>query len=110
MNKSFYLYFLNHNGGFNSYYLLQCSHYSGIPWERLEDCYESGQSDFLLAKNGNRTDAVRPRITWIPTVAFNNYYNTTFEKLALTDLKTAICDLLVKKPAFCNDQINAIMM
>lgn len=64
----------------------------------------------MLAKNGNRTAAVRPRISWIPTVVFNNYYNTTFEKLALADLKTAICDLLIKKPAICNDNINAIMM
>lgn len=82
--------------------LFQCSQKAGINWGSLKKCYETGQADELLVKNGERTAAVQPTITWIPTVIFNDKYNQTLQDAASENLLKVVCDFLENGPDACS--------
>ncbi|KAJ8985067.1 hypothetical protein NQ317_019750 [Molorchus minor] len=58
-------------------------------------------SDLLLAKNGVRTKSFQPRVAFVPTVAFDNYFNETLQNNAQTNLEELVCRLLDYQPRTC---------
>lgn len=48
------------------------------------------------------TDAVRPAITFIPTIIFNGVYNETLQDGAINNFLKTACGLLNYMPKACN--------
>lgn len=87
---------------------LQCASNAGLKWASLKTCYESGQSDKLLIENGERTRAVRPAITFIPTIILNDQFSEENQHMALFDFQKLICDALNQQPDACKDAIEVV--
>lgn len=69
--------------GSNNDTLKQCAGDKNITWSSIEACLKSGKGDDLLALNGNRTDALYPNLTFVPTIVFNNVYKDVLQRLAM---------------------------
>ncbi|XP_018560781.1 uncharacterized protein LOC108903177 [Anoplophora glabripennis] len=85
--------------------LEKCANSSDISWASLQTCFQSGQADILLEKNGIRTKNVEPAIKFIPTVIFNDRYNETLQNEALEDFMAVVCQFLEYKPAPCRKYV-----
>ncbi|XP_028137093.1 GILT-like protein 1 [Diabrotica virgifera virgifera] len=77
--------------------LKQCAEDNQIKWDDIDNCLKSGKGDELLAKYGDRTNAVTPKITFIPTIVFNDVYTDKLQELALKDFLT-VSEVLLEKP------------
>ncbi|XP_072380238.1 GILT-like protein 1 [Diabrotica undecimpunctata] len=90
----------------NNELLKQCAADNQIKWEDIENCIKTGKGDELLAKYGDRTNAVTPKITFIPTIVFNDVYRDPLQTLALTNF-LEVSELLLEEPdcAKCSSSI-----
>lgn len=46
----------------------KCARELSVNWDSILECSQSKKGDLLLKNHGERTSAVRPKITFIPTV------------------------------------------
>lgn len=60
----------------------------------------------MLLRYQKRTRETKPQIKFVPTVFFDNYFNTTMEKKAESNLLKTICSLLESPPKLCEDDVN----
>lgn len=60
-------------------------------WDNIENCSNSTEGSNLLQHNGERTLSLKPALTSVPTIVFQNQYDETAQKLALTDFRAALC-------------------
>ncbi|CAG9830581.1 unnamed protein product [Diabrotica balteata] len=90
----------------NNDYLKECAEENQIKWEDIENCIKTGKGDELLAKYGDRTNAVTPKITFIPTIVFNDVYSAARQTLALTNF-LEVTEVLLEEPncAKCSSSI-----
>ncbi|XP_023027090.1 gamma-interferon-inducible lysosomal thiol reductase-like protein [Leptinotarsa decemlineata] len=92
--------------------LQDCSRKSGVSWTSLQKCFNSGQADKLLAQNGVRTGNVSPKITFIPTIVFNDHFDESLQDQSLYDLHGVVCKLLENSPRSCREaeEIDVVMV
>ena len=72
---------------------------------RIQQCFEGPHGDELLKINGEMTHAVRPRISFIPTVTLDGALLNQAD--ILRDLFTAVCDVISgrgPRPAICEKE------
>ncbi|KAJ8965019.1 hypothetical protein NQ314_004417 [Rhamnusium bicolor] len=69
---------------------MQCATASNISWKSIQECFSSGQADELLVENGKRTDAVEPKITFIPTIVYNDIFSAALQNLSLTNFLNVV--------------------
>lgn len=67
----------------------------------IDECFKNGQGDELLIKYGERTNAVTPKISYIPTIIINDAFSQDVQNDAEFDLLETVCKHLSKKPAGC---------
>ncbi|GJQ74884.1 hypothetical protein Trydic_g21720 [Trypoxylus dichotomus] len=72
----------------------QCAALNGVDWDSILQCFEDGTGDDLLARNGDRTHNITPTITFIPTIIFNDVYDSNLQSGALSDFLGTVCKLI----------------
>lgn len=56
----------------------------------------------LLKKHGERTNSLKPSVTFIPTIELNDNQNIVPQAQILKDFKKSICTVLKYKPSKCS--------
>lgn len=68
-------------------------------------CRDDGTADNLLAIMGEKTYAVNPQITFVPTIIYNDSYDDENQQNSLSDFIGVVCQLLEnEKPDGCPAQ------
>ncbi|XP_008190388.2 GILT-like protein 1 [Tribolium castaneum] len=78
-----------------------CAIESGISWNVISNCLNSGQADVLLAQNGDKTNAVTPPIDYVPTIIFNGVYRKAMQNFAEKHFAKSVCSQLKNQPHVC---------
>ncbi|XP_003707478.2 gamma-interferon-inducible lysosomal thiol reductase 1 [Megachile rotundata] len=60
----------------------------------IEQCLNSPLSKELLAANGDKTDALNPRLSFVPTITINGVTSQEIQNKALSNFQKLICDTL----------------
>lgn len=84
-------------------HLSKCATMYKVNLEKINKCRLSKIGDRLLSKLGNRTDSFRPKLKWVPTVAFNDVYTKKDQDEAMKNLAKVLCRHLKHKPRACHD-------
>lgn len=71
--------------------LHQCARKVKLNPAKFIRCAKSVKGENLLAALGDRTHDITPKITYIPTIAFNDVYKEEESKAAETDLESVVC-------------------
>ncbi|GLV31948.1 Gamma-interferon-inducible lysosomal thiol reductase 1 [Carabus blaptoides fortunei] len=71
----------------------KCASNVGLAWESIRACTNSAAGDDILAAMGDRTHAVEPQISFVPTVIFNSTYDDDLQWKAIKNLRQVICNL-----------------
>lgn len=88
--------------------LFQCAAQLDLSFEDINTCFNTN-GDVVLAALGNKTHAVEPAITFVPTVIFNGKFDDDLQNLAQTNFKEALCSVIpVPKPAACTTKKNKL--
>ncbi|KAL2725304.1 gamma-interferon-inducible lysosomal thiol reductase-like [Vespula squamosa] len=64
--------------------------------KRISECIHSTVGDDLLARNGDKTWALKPNISFVPTIVVNGVRTAEIQKAVLYNFKTLICSYLKK--------------
>ncbi|XP_025603014.2 GILT-like protein 1 [Athalia rosae] len=69
----------------------------------INDCITSTKGDDLLAAYGDRTHAVDPIVTFVPTIILNGQYSDENQRNAINNFKRTVCRQLAaeNKPSTC---------
>ncbi|KAF2896206.1 hypothetical protein ILUMI_09965 [Ignelater luminosus] len=78
-----------------------CAENVGVNFTSINECFKNGQGDELLIKYGERTNAVSPKISYIPTIIINDVFSQEVQNNAEFDLLNTVCKHLSKKPPAC---------
>ncbi|XP_014206857.1 GILT-like protein C02D5.2 [Copidosoma floridanum] len=71
-------------------------------YESIKSCAQSTEGRRLLSKFGQVTDELEPKVSFIPTITFDNEKNNESNLIpALKNLKHEICKRLKDKPREC---------
>ncbi|KAF5281199.1 hypothetical protein FQA39_LY17839 [Lamprigera yunnana] len=74
--------------------IVNCACKFELSSDDILECGRSQQGDELLAKNGDQTHAVKPKITFIPTIVFNNIYDDYIHKSAFNSFLSTVYRIL----------------
>ena len=55
----------------------------------------------LLKQHGDKTHNLRPVITFIPTITYDDFYNVTLQNDSLWSFQDTVTDLIDKSTASC---------
>ncbi|XP_020279039.1 GILT-like protein 1 [Pseudomyrmex gracilis] len=85
----------------------KCSQDIGLSEETrkaITDCTASSLGDDLLAANGDKTNALEPSLTFVPTIVLKGEYSRENQNEALNNFSRLICRHLTteKKPSLCD--------
>lgn len=86
---------------------MQCAEDVGLSWTSINNCTTNGEGDKLLLQYEDLTEAVKPKIQYIPTVIFNNQFNQTLQNDAEFDFINTVCKLFKVEPENCLKQNNS---
>jgi len=71
-------------------------------WNVIDTCANSTEGSKLLQHNGELTSQLKPPLTSVPTITFNQLYDHDNQELALRDLRAAVCrNLRSPQPQEC---------
>ncbi|XP_044735152.1 GILT-like protein 1 [Chrysoperla carnea] len=80
----------------------KCGKESDLYWATIDTCSKTEEGANYLAQYGDRTHAVRPNISFVPTIIFNSVYNQELQNKALKNFEEVLCSQLSEpKPAEC---------
>ncbi|RZF40863.1 hypothetical protein LSTR_LSTR003373 [Laodelphax striatellus] len=88
--------------------LEECAKKFNVDLQKINSCSSSHEGDVLLAANGDRTHSFKPKVSWVPTIVFNDKYNDDDQQLAETNLLQAVCKKLDPKPNECDMKISVV--
>jgi len=80
----------------------KCFNNSKLDYNRYRRCMLS-DADNILAKYGERTDENIPKVTFVPLVKINDYFNMTLDEDATSKLTETVCKILQFQPEECID-------
>lgn len=76
----------------------------GLNFNDINNCFSTNGDD-ILAELGDKTHAVEPTITFVPTVILNGVFDQEFQNLAQTNFKSVLCSKLpTPAPAACENR------
>jgi len=82
----------------------ECTKKLGIEKAEIKQCVEGKEGSELLAKNGERTHGLTPKLYFVPWITINGIFNEEKFQQSLTDFKAVICKELQddgKAPESC---------
>ncbi|KAF4527255.1 hypothetical protein B566_EDAN006974, partial [Ephemera danica] len=65
----------------------RCATSLQLDYNPIQTCEQSNRGKQLLATYGDRTHALRPRLSFVPTVTFNGTYNRELQRRSLRDFR-----------------------
>lgn len=81
---------------------LECASELRLDYTDVKTCADSDRGDQLLAALGNKTNEFQAELTNVPSVVFNEKFNSDSQSMALKDFKSALCAQITgKKPDEC---------
>ncbi|KAI4457802.1 gamma-interferon inducible lysosomal thiol reductase gilt [Holotrichia oblita] len=87
----------------NDSYIEECADVNGIAWASIVECAEDGSGADLLAALGERTHAVEPTITFVPTIIYNDVYDASLQSSSLTDFLGTKIRVTILYESLCSD-------
>ncbi|CAG9859698.1 unnamed protein product [Phyllotreta striolata] len=72
-----------------------CASELGYDLTKFTKCVNSKEADEYLAENGNKTWAVVPNISFVPTIVFDDIFERSLQAQALTDFIGVVCDRII---------------
>ncbi|KAL0268723.1 UNVERIFIED_CONTAM: hypothetical protein PYX00_010549 [Menopon gallinae] len=86
-----------------------CADRLGYSYEGIEECALGQEGRQLHMKHGKRTKGFRPVITFIPTIAFNDVYNSKDQQMSMYQFKYLVCSKFPpgEKPPGCRNVVDA---
>ncbi|XP_073999387.1 gamma-interferon-inducible lysosomal thiol reductase-like isoform X2 [Rhodnius prolixus] len=75
----------------------KCCEQYNISWSKVEKCAMGPEGDLLLKKYGDATDALIPKVSFIPTILLDKELHN--QAAILKDLQTQVCNILKKSRA-----------
>lgn len=75
-------------------------------WTFLHGCANGDKGSKLLLRYAKRTQEAKPQVKFVPTVFFNDYYNSTLEEKAESNFFKTACSLLDFVPEICKEEID----
>ena len=69
--------------------VVQCATEMGIEWSPIEQCWKSIRGQELLAGHGDATHALRPGVSFIPTIVLDGSQGN--QKAILKNFLTEVC-------------------
>ncbi|KAK5650808.1 hypothetical protein RI129_001837 [Pyrocoelia pectoralis] len=82
--------------------ITMCASRAKLNGEAIIQCADSAKGDELLAINGDKTHAVTPRITFVPTIVFDGVFDSIKQYGALFNFLKTACNEFQVKPMGCN--------
>lgn len=89
--------------------LFQCAIQVGVQdFTPISDCFAT-QGDEILAQLGDRTHAVEPTITFVPTIIYDDVFDQTLQDTSLTDFAGVACGRFNSSsaPSFCRAEVKS---
>ncbi|XP_046400077.1 GILT-like protein 1 [Ischnura elegans] len=87
---------------------LECATDHNIEFPPIDTCVNGAEGNITLAKMGDKTDALNPRLTSVPTVVFDMMYKVDEQKMATSNFMSALCShIMGTKPTECAGQSGA---
>lgn len=78
----------------------KCGDEAGVDYGLIRNCSEGEMGNMLLKSYGERTKALRPRVTFIPTVELDGKHTVPQDEV-LQNFMSEICKALIVKPVEC---------
>lgn len=72
--------------------MLQCAEEAGVDYTPIEECAKGKEGSLLVKQHGDRTHALSPKVTFIPTVQLNRSSQVPLVYI-LKDLFKEICKI-----------------
>ncbi|KAF5273398.1 hypothetical protein FQA39_LY07415 [Lamprigera yunnana] len=80
----------------------ECATALEISAARIFNCSESSEGDELLARYGNQTLALHPRVSFVPTIIYNDVFDSELHYSSLYNFLGTACTILAHKPNGCS--------
>lgn len=77
----------------------ECAVLHGVDYKSISSCADGTEGSLLLKNNGQRTHALRPAVTYVPTIELNGVQNNA----VLGNLLTELCAVFNIEPSECPD-------
>ena len=78
-----------------------CAAQVNLPFDLITSCYHSRLGDQLQLQAETRTNRIQDPLEWVPTIAFNGYFDYELSTRAETDLPTVICEQINYEAPIC---------
>ncbi|XP_045468146.1 GILT-like protein 1 [Harmonia axyridis] len=79
-----------------------CADRNSFDWAAIMECFENGRGDELMAKMGQKTRRLAPRLKQVPTIVYNDTFDGRLCDLALNDFVKTTCSMIIgQKPSIC---------
>lgn len=80
----------------------QCAENNGLDWRLISECADGARGNDLLHANGVRTEALNPRMVFVPWILINDVYTSEQEEQSLSDFMAVVCTAYKgEKPLEC---------
>ncbi|CAL8103517.1 unnamed protein product [Orchesella dallaii] len=82
----------------------ECTTKLGVEKEEIKKCVEGSEGSELLARHGERTHRLTPKLYFVPWITYNGIFNEKKFQQSLSDFKSVICSVLKdegKTPESC---------
>lgn len=99
---------LEHNSNilhylYGFYFFLQCGEHYNIDHMPILNCAKGKKGSQLLKKHGEKTNALNPPVSFIPTIEINGSQDLVPLSKILKDLKQSVCNLFKTRPVGCDN-------
>ncbi|CAG9822492.1 unnamed protein product [Phaedon cochleariae] len=82
-----------------------CAELLNLNTAKIKACSESSEGDRLLARNGDLTWQLDPQISFVPTIVYDQKYNSDAQSQSLQDFVAVVCSKIEgNKPEICKDR------
>ena len=76
-----------------------CAKENDIDWDKIESCASGSQGKQLLMEAGKKTKALRPKLSFVPTIVINEKYSDSNQNKALYgDFSKLVCSNYADTP------------
>ncbi|KAH9529367.1 DNA-directed RNA polymerases I and III subunit RPAC1, variant 2 [Dermatophagoides farinae] len=62
---------------------MSCANWTNIDWKYVDECASGNRGKQLLVEAGRKTKAIKPKISFVPTIIFNEKYSDRIQNQAL---------------------------
>ncbi|ENN74078.1 hypothetical protein D910_11490 [Dendroctonus ponderosae] len=80
----------------------RCGQEQNIDFKRINKCATEQEGSLLLKKHGDRTNGLKPKVKFIPTIELNGSQGVETQAAILKNLLKVVCSVFKNKPIRCD--------